>query len=87
MSAERMRGVVRKFHADRGYGFVRSGELSLFLHIYDLPAGAQVKAGDLITFDALETEKGLRAVNVIPIVKGIGEPEHDMKTSTTGTSK
>lgn len=62
-----MRGKVKWFNNDKGYGFIdyTSGE-DIFVHYSAIKADGYrtLTEGQLVTFDLVETPKGLQAVNV-----------------------
>ena len=62
-----MTGTIKTL-TDRGFGFIaREGETKdLFFHSKDLKGVTfeELKAGDAVTFDVVEGEKGLAAQNV-----------------------
>jgi len=62
-----MKGTV-KTKTDRGFGFIsREGEQKdLFFHSKDLVGVTfdEIQVGDEVTFEVVETEKGLSAKNV-----------------------
>ncbi len=62
-----MTGIIKNLH-ERGFGFItREGETKdLFFHSKDLQGVTfdELKAGDKVTFEVVEGEKGLAAVNV-----------------------
>ncbi len=63
-------GVVVKFDADRGYGFIRpAGALEgenkdVFVHIRNVPGHARLHPGQRVRYYLIRTEKGLAAINV-----------------------
>lgn len=63
-----MQGVVVKFDRDRGYGFIRTQEISqdLFVHIRSVRDRQYLVPGQRVDFEMEETNKGLAAVQVIP---------------------
>jgi uncharacterized membrane protein YsdA (DUF1294 family)/cold shock CspA family protein len=63
-----MRGVVVRFDADRGFGFIRVKGLprDVFVHVRDVPGRRELRVGQLVTFDAVENERGPRAQNIVP---------------------
>jgi cold shock protein len=62
-------GTVKWFNPKKGYGFIASEDgRDIFVH-YASISGEGYKTlseGDVVTFDAVEGEKGLRAENVVP---------------------
>lgn len=67
-----MRGKVKWFNNDKGYGFIdyTSGE-DIFVHYSAIKADGYrtLTEGQLVTFDLVETPKGLQAVNVEILVE------------------
>jgi len=65
------KGKVRKFDAERGYGFItrEDGHGEAFVHwsAIMIDGYKTLEAGQLVSFDIVTTEKGLRAENVNPI--------------------
>ncbi|MEK7614687.1 MAG: cold shock domain-containing protein [Patescibacteria group bacterium] len=63
-----MNGTIKTLVRDRGFGFIaREGETKdLFFHSKELKGIAfeELKEGDAVTFEVVEGEKGLSAVNV-----------------------
>ena len=69
-----MRGTVKNFNKEKGYGFIKTDEgKDLFFHYSELQMDGfkTVNAGQTVEFEVIETEKGLRAVNIK--VEGIDE--------------
>jgi CspA family cold shock protein len=63
----REKGRVRFTVAERGYGFIlRAGCLNLFFHATAVRDAnfADIRPGDLVEFEVIQTDKGLAAVNV-----------------------
>ncbi len=62
-----MQGTIKTL-TDKGFGFIaREGEeKDLFFHANDLAGVAfdELKAGDAVTFDVVQGDKGLSAKNV-----------------------
>lgn len=60
-----MKGVLTKVHPN-GYGFIRVRGLrdQVFVHASDLPDGRPLTVGQVMTFDPISNDKGLRATNV-----------------------
>ena len=66
-----MRGNVKWFNNDKGYGFIEyvEGE-DIFVHYSAIKQQGYktLSEGQLVEFDLIRTEKGLQAVNVAVIV-------------------
>jgi len=63
-----MEGFVVKYDEKRGFGFIRSKELSqdVFVHVRDIPNQQSLSVGQQVVFEARESEKGLVAANIVP---------------------
>jgi len=66
-------GVVKWFNAERGYGFVfKDGDeqTEFFVHYsyINMDGYKTLKAGQPVTFEIVETDKGIQAHNVVPVV-------------------
>ncbi|MFQ5894497.1 MAG: cold-shock protein [Nitrospinota bacterium] len=65
------RGVVKWFNESKGYGFIsQEGGPDVFVH-YSAIVGEGFKAlreGEVVEFETEKDPKGLKAVNVKPIV-------------------
>ena len=62
-----MKGTVKNFTKEKGYGFFKTDEgKDLFFHYSELKMEGfkTVNAGQTVEFEVVETEKGLRAVNI-----------------------
>ena len=62
-----MLGTVKNFNNEKGFGFIKTEEgKDLFFHYSELQMEGfkSVNAGDKVEFEVIETEKGLRAVNI-----------------------
>jgi len=64
-------GIVKWFNAERGYGFIlKDGneDEEYFVHYsyIDMEGYKTLKAGQNVTFELIETEKGIQAQNVVP---------------------
>lgn len=63
-----MQGTIKKLIADKGFGFIaREGEAKdLFFHSKELSGITfeELREGDKVTFEVIETEKGLAATKV-----------------------
>jgi len=76
-------GKVKWFNPRKGYGFIAGPDgADVFVH-YASIAGDGYKTlveGDLVSFDMVESEKGLRAENVVHKVSAKPEPKTVAKT-------
>lgn len=64
-------GIVKWFNAERGYGFVlKDGneDEEYFVHYsyIEMEGYKTLKAGQKVTFELVETEKGVQAQSVTP---------------------
>ncbi len=65
-----MRGKVKWFNNDKGYGFVDYKENEdIFVHYSAIKQDGfkTLSEGQIVEFDLIETEKGLQAVNVVEV--------------------
>ncbi len=66
-----MTGIIKKIVADKGFGFITiDGEAKdVFFHSSGVQGTsfAMLKAGDKVSFEVEDSEKGPRAVNVMVI--------------------
>lgn len=66
-----MRGTVKWFNKERGYGFITSDEgTDYFVHFSGISGSGfrSLESDDVVEFDLKETERGMKAVNVTPIL-------------------
>ena len=67
-----MKGNVKWFNNDKGYGFIEylEGE-DIFVHYSAIKKQGYktLTEGQLVEFDLIETEKGLQAINVTAVVE------------------
>jgi CspA family cold shock protein len=62
-----MKGSVKMFNKDKGYGFIRAedGKDVFFHHSGLVMEGYKIaEAGEAVEFDVENTDKGLRATNI-----------------------
>ena len=62
-----MKGTVKNFNAEKGYGFIRTEEgEDVFFHfsVIQCEGFKTVNPGDEVEYEYNETEKGLRATKV-----------------------
>jgi cold shock CspA family protein len=64
VETRRLRGVVRTYDARRGWGLIVIGNTRYFAHKTELVDVLELRAGDRVTFEAVETERGPRATNI-----------------------
>ena len=65
-----MRGKVKWFDADKGFGFINRGEgEDIFVHYSQIREDGyrSLEEGQEVNFDLTETERGLQARNVVKI--------------------
>ena len=61
-------GTVKWFNPRKGYGFITAGDgKDIFVHYADITGEGYrtLVEGDVVTFDIVEGEKGLRAESVV----------------------
>ena len=58
-------GIVKWFDKKKGYGFVKFEEKDIFLHHSELVEEFIPENNETITFDIVNGEKGLKAINII----------------------
>ena len=66
-----MRGTVNWFNKERGYGFITTDEgTDYFVHFSGINGSGfrSLESADIVEFDLKETERGMKAVNVTPIL-------------------
>ena len=66
-----MRGTVKWFHTQKGYGFIVGEDgAEYFAHQTQIKMDGfrTLDAGDIVEFDVRSEEKGLAAVNVLPVL-------------------
>lgn len=62
-----MKGIVKAFFPDRGYGFIESEDgQNFFVHYTDIRMKGYkvIYKDDIVSFDLEDTPKGAKAVNV-----------------------
>ncbi len=65
-----MKGTVKWFNNDKGYGFIESGDLEdIFVHYSAIKKDGYktLKEKDVVEFKLIETEKGLQALEVVTL--------------------
>lgn len=65
-----MTGTIKRITIDRGFGFIRADDgVEYFFHRSELRGGLvfeQLKAGQPVTFEARQGDKGPRAAEINP---------------------
>ena len=65
-----MKGKVKNFNKEKGYGFIKTEEgKDVFFHYSELKMEGfkTVEANKTVEFELIETEKGLRAINIVVV--------------------
>jgi len=62
-----MTGVVKWFDKKKGYGFVESPRGDVFIHHSSFKNDMIINDHDMISFEIVEGEKGLKAINIIKV--------------------
>lgn len=65
-----MRGTVKWFNADKGFGFIKYDDLEdIFVHYSAIQKDGYktLKEGDVVDFKLIETSKGLQAQDVTEV--------------------
>jgi cold shock protein len=57
-------GTVKFFDQKKGFGFIRPNDGSADLFVYSSGCIDKIQTNDRVTFDVINTKKGLNAVNV-----------------------
>ncbi len=66
-----MEGKVKWFNRVKGYGFIEGGDgEDYFIHHSQLEGINFVREDDVVSFEAVETDKGMQAQNVKLLKKG-----------------
>ncbi len=62
-------GTVKWFNEEKRYGFITpdDGDRDLFVHASGISGASSLQEGAKVSFDAEESDKGPKAVNVQPI--------------------
>ena len=65
-----MRGKVKWFNNEKGYGFIEYNDLEdIFVHYSAIKKDGYktLKEGDVVDFKLIETGKGLQAIDVVEV--------------------
>jgi CspA family cold shock protein len=63
-------GVVKWFNNEKGFGFIElEANKDVFIHYSNIEMNGykSLKEGDIVTYELVETEKGLQAHKVCPV--------------------
>jgi cold shock protein len=77
-------GRVKWFNTAKGYGFIeREGESDVFVHYSQIQMDGfkDLKEGQLVTFEIVDTSKGLQASSVRLMQTGDGTPLEPVRTT------
>jgi len=62
---KKMEGQVKFFDTKKGYGFIAGDDgQDYFMHISQLPAGAELKQGDIVEFTPTQSKRGKQAQGI-----------------------
>lgn len=70
MAVQRIRGVVKWFSADKGYGFITpENGPDVFVHYSAIQANGyrKLEAGERVEFEIIDGPKGKQASSVVPV--------------------
>ena len=62
-----MKGTVKFYNAEKGYGFIKGSDGEYFVHVKDfknIPHGRVLKGGEIAEFEPQQNDKGKAAKNV-----------------------
>ena len=60
-----MEGTIKWFNGQKGFGFINGEDgKDYFVHFSAIPEDVRLNECDKVTFDVVETEKGVQAQNV-----------------------
>jgi cold shock CspA family protein len=79
----RFYGYVHNPAADKGFGYIfpTYSKALLFFHRNSVANGADLQTGQLVSFRVQEDFKGLAALEIIPEVEAVQEPEGSKEVS------
>ena len=84
-------GRVKWFNTAKGFGFIeREGESDVFVHYSQIKMDGfkDLREGQLVSFELVDTSKGLQASNVQAIQAGEGTPlESDSVTAQSPSGR
>lgn len=64
-----MKGTVKFFHDQNGYGFIKTDALDddVYVNVEDQEDGFEIEEGDEVEFEKEDADKGPKAVNVTKV--------------------
>ena len=65
-----LNGTVKFFNVDKGFGFIAGQDgVDVFVHFSNIQAEGfkTLNEGQAVSYDVLETSRGLQAINVVAI--------------------
>lgn len=71
-----MKGTVKWFNTQKGYGFIVGDDgTDYFVHYSNIKVSEfrHLDAGDHVEFDVETNDKGIQAINVVPVLSSITE--------------
>jgi cold shock CspA family protein len=73
-----MRGTVKWFSADKGFGFILDeAGVDYYFHARDVKSAISLRSGEGVTFVPVENKKGVRATKVALTVSVVSAPGAD----------
>lgn len=77
-----MEGKVKFFNREKKFGFIQGDDgKEYFVHISGLAEGTFIRDDDRVSFDPVETERGLQAQNVTLLQKASEMKQDDSQES------
>ena len=65
------KGIIKWFNNEKGYGFINSGKQNedIFVHYTSIRVDGYrtLSEGEEVEFKLIQTDKGLQAIDVIPV--------------------
>ncbi len=66
-----MEGTVKWFNVKKGFGFIKGeDDEDYFVHFSAIDKGTFIRENDRVSFEAVQTERGKQAQNVVLLQKG-----------------
>ena len=65
MKSDILKGKIKQYHADKGFGFIVAEGQDIFFHISDFPAeGGEPKRNERVKFKVIENDGKYKAVKI-----------------------